>query len=56
MKQHKKIRTVTISREEYERLKKKEKFADNVFVQLKLSLDDIRHGRVHEFDPDRFRT
>ena len=37
---------VTIPREEYARLKRKEAFADNALVQLELSLDDISHGRV----------
>ena len=41
---------VTISREEYIKLKKKEKIADDALVQLSLSLEDLREGRVSEFN------
>ena len=41
--------TITIGREEYDLLKKKAKIADDALVQLKLSLEDIRHGRVSKF-------
>ncbi|MBI1969622.1 hypothetical protein HYS48_02915 [Candidatus Woesearchaeota archaeon] len=41
--------TVIIAREEYELLKKKAKIADDALVQLKLSLEDLRHGRVSKF-------
>lgn len=42
--------TITISKTEYERLKKKAEIADDALVQLKLSLEDLRHGRVHKFE------
>ena len=38
--------TITLRREEYERLKKKAEIVDDALVQLKLSLEDLRHGRV----------
>ena len=38
--------TVILPLEEYERLKKKAEIADDAIVQLKLSLADIKHGRV----------
>ena len=41
--------TITITRDEYISLKKKAKIADDAIVQLNLSLDDLRHGRVSEF-------
>lgn len=41
--------TMSISREEYALLKKKAAIADDAIVQLKLSLDDLRHGRVTPF-------
>jgi len=41
--------TVTITKEEYQLLKKKAKIADDAIVQLNLSLDDLRHGRVSKF-------
>jgi len=44
------METITIAREEYEKLKKKADIADDAFVQLKLSLEDIRHKRVSKFD------
>ncbi|MBI2671425.1 hypothetical protein HYX16_00665 [Candidatus Woesearchaeota archaeon] len=42
-------KTVTITKEEYEKLKKKAEIADDALVQLKLSLEDLRHGRVSKF-------
>ncbi|HLC84187.1 MAG TPA: hypothetical protein VJH22_00150 [Candidatus Nanoarchaeia archaeon] len=41
--------TVTIAREDYDLLIKKAKIADDALVQLKLSLADLRHGRVSKF-------
>lgn len=41
--------TVVIPLEEYERLKMKAEIADDAVVQLKLSLEDLRHGRVSKF-------
>jgi len=40
---------ITITTGEYVRLKKKEKIADDAIVQLGLSLDDMRKGRVSKF-------
>jgi len=41
--------TITIPKKEYNMLKKKAKIADHALVQLKLSLEDLRHGRVSKF-------
>jgi hypothetical protein len=43
------IQNVTIGKDEYEMLKKKEIIADDALVQLKLSLGDIREGKVSKF-------
>ena len=40
---------ITISKEEYENLKKKAEIVDDALLQLKLSLEDLRHGRVSKF-------
>ena len=40
---------VTIPKEEYEKLKMKAELADDAIVQLKLGLEDLRHGRVSKF-------
>ncbi len=40
---------VSIPQDEYDMLKKKAKIADDAVVQLKLSLEDLRHGRVSKF-------
>jgi len=42
--------TITISKEEYEKLKKKAEIADDAVVQLKLSLEALKQGRVKKFD------
>ncbi len=44
------METITIAKEEYEKLKKKADIADDALVQLKLSIEDIRHKRVSKFD------
>ena len=41
--------TVVLTKEKYEKLKKKAKIADSAIVQLKLSLKDLRSGRVSRF-------
>jgi len=41
--------TITITKEEYNTLKKKAKIADDAIVHLNLSLEDLRLGRVSEF-------
>ncbi len=38
--------TITITKEEYDRLKKKEEIADDVIFQLSRSLDDMKKGRI----------
>ena len=38
--------TVTIPKEEYAKLKKKAKIADNIILQLEMSLKDIKAGRI----------
>lgn len=43
------METVTIPREEYEKLKIKSEIVDDAIVQLKLSLEDLRHSRVSKF-------
>jgi len=40
------METVIISKEEYTRLKRKAKIADNALVQLELSLNDLKEGNV----------
>ena len=40
---------VTIKKEEYEKLKKKAKIADDALIQLRLSLEDLKAGRVSKF-------
>ena len=37
---------ITILKEDYEKLKKKAEIADDILIQLKSSLEDMRHGRV----------
>ena len=43
------METITISKEEYIKLKKKAEIADDAIIQLKLSLEDLKHGRVSKF-------
>lgn len=40
------METVTIPKEEYKRLKKKEEIADDAIIQLNLSLDDMKNNRI----------
>ena len=44
------METVTISREKYEKLRIKAELADDALLQLKMGLEDLRHGRVKKFD------
>ena len=44
-----KSETIIITKEEYEKLKKNAEIADDALVQLKLSLEDLKHGRVSKF-------
>jgi hypothetical protein len=44
------FRTITIPKEEYKRLKQKEELLDDALLQLHLSLEDLRHGRVGKFE------
>ena len=41
---------IQVSEQEYQKLKMKAEIADDALVQLKMSLEDLRHGRVMEFD------
>ena len=41
---------VTIPKEEYDMLKKKEEIADDVIFQLSRSLDDMKKGRIKKSD------
>jgi len=40
---------ITIRKDEYDALLKKAEIADDACVQLKLSFEDMRHGRIHRF-------
>jgi len=40
--------TVTISKDEYDSLKKKAAFAEDVLLQLDRSLNDIKEGRMRK--------
>ena len=40
---------ITIKREKYERLVRKAKIADDALIQLHLSLEDLKKGRVSKF-------
>ncbi len=40
---------VTIHEQELEQLKKKAEIADDALIQLKLSLEDMKHKRVSKF-------
>ena len=41
---------ITIPKEKYEILIKKAEIADDALIQLKLSLDDLKHKRISKFD------
>jgi len=38
--------TITITKDEYEMLKKKEEIADDVIFQLSKSIEDMKKGRI----------
>lgn len=40
---------ITIEKEKYERLVRKAKIADDAIVQLHLSLEDLKKGKVSKF-------
>ena len=40
------MKTVTLSQEKYEALKKKEELADDMLLQVQASLEDVKHGRI----------
>ena len=42
--------TITVLKEEYEKLKQKAAIADDAIIQLKLSLEDLRQGKVRKFN------
>ncbi|MBI2583114.1 MAG: hypothetical protein HYW25_00470 [Candidatus Aenigmarchaeota archaeon] len=42
--------TITITKEEYDILKKKEEIADDVIFQLSKSLEDMKKGRIKRSD------
>ncbi|MFH1377064.1 MAG: hypothetical protein ABIH25_05505 [Candidatus Woesearchaeota archaeon] len=44
------MKTVSIPKGELEMLKRKAEIADDAIVQLKLSLEDLKHGKVSKFD------
>lgn len=43
-------KTITISKEEYDILKKKKAIADDVIFQLSRSLDDMKKGKIRKSD------
>jgi len=43
------LETINITKKEYEKLKMRSKILDDALVQLKLSLEDLRHNRVSRF-------
>ena len=43
------MKTVTISKEEYEKLKKEAEVDTELVDKIKRSLEDIKHGRVKEW-------
>jgi len=43
--------TVTISKEEYERLKEMSKIDWELIEKIKRGLEDIKHGRIKELKP-----
>ena len=47
------LKKVTISREEYEMLKKNSKIDFKLVDQIKRSLEDIKYGRVIEWKPSK---
>ena len=40
---------ISIPKDEYERLKKKAEIADDALIQLNLSLEDLRKGKISKF-------
>ncbi|MBI4162996.1 MAG: hypothetical protein HY513_04895 [Candidatus Aenigmarchaeota archaeon] len=42
--------TITIPKEEYDMLKKKEEIADDAIFQLSRSLEDMKKGRLRKSD------
>lgn len=44
------MRTITIPEEEYFELKKKAEVTDELMLKLVRGLEDIKHGRVEEWD------
>lgn len=44
------MRTITLSEEEYLELKKKAEITDGLMLKLVRGLEDIKHGRVEEWD------
>ena len=43
-----KSKTIMISEEEYNQLKKKEEIADDLVLQLEASLKDLEEGRIEK--------
>ena len=44
------MKSVTISEEEYLELKKKAEMTDELMIKLVRGLEDIKHGRIEEWD------
>ena len=43
------METVTITKSEYEKLKKKSQVDSELVCKIKRSLEDIKHGRIKEW-------
>ena len=47
------METVTISKDEYERLKKESEVDEELLASLVRGLEDIKHGRIKEWKPSK---
>ncbi len=47
---------ITLSKEKYEKLKKKADLADSALLQVKASLEDLRQGRVIKVSKENSKT
>jgi len=46
------METVTITREEYDKLKKKSEIDEELVAKIKRSLEDVKAGRIREWTDD----
>jgi PHD/YefM family antitoxin component YafN of YafNO toxin-antitoxin module len=47
------METVTISKEEYEEMKRESEVDWELVNKIKRSLEDIKHGRIREWKPSK---